>query len=320
MGRLPARGRSREPRTSTSSRPPALSTDPNPTNFTYQNTLGYSCANGNWTQSWYTVPYLGWTLPSTINETAYTGANPVNFTVPTTDVAGIGSDRTWLGEYPIINFTSGHGTYKASYDNAFNYSAVWQFAGSQAKGAAYLYWVPGSSPAFTFNGATPPSVNVPSSGFIVQPVNFTNVPNPPTGLTLTSSTTTSLSVVWINPSGGGLLNSTVWVGSSSCMFTTAHSLGSAGTSYAITGLTTDTTYCIAVQSWNLTGGSNLSVPLLATTATVPSAPTALMVVTVTGHSITISWTNPGGGGLLNSTIYIGPSSCVFTMAYSQDPP
>ena len=136
------------------------------------------------------------------------------------------------------------------------------------------------------------------------------VPGHPTGLTTGTLTTTTAVVSWTNPGGGGLLNDTVaWESGTACSgYTSTHSLGSAGTTYTITGLTTGN-YCWSVQAWNATGASGYSTGVTFTIGTVPSAPTGLTYVSATTAHITLTWTNPTGS-LSNETVYYQTgSSC-----------
>jgi hypothetical protein len=138
------------------------------------------------------------------------------------------------------------------------------------------------------------------------------VPAAPSGLTFVSATTTSISVSWTNPSGGGLVNNTVYfkIGNSCGAETNAINMAGIGTSTDITGLMTGDTYAIEVASWNATGESGFSNCLIATASAIPSAPTSLMVTATTTTTISLSWTNPGGGGLVNNTVYyIAGSAC-----------
>ena len=77
------------------------------------------------------------------------------------------------------------------------------------------------------------------------------------------------------------------------------------TSGTVSGLATSVTYCLAVQAWNLTGGSPLSSTVLATTVTaVPSAPTNLTSPSQSLNAIALNWSR-SPGAILNYTIYVG---------------
>ncbi len=134
----------------------------------------------------------------------------------------------------------------------------------------------------------------------------------PTGLHATGETATSISLAWVNPTIAGLVNDTVWYGTS-CSSLTPVSTQGLVSSYTLSGLLPDTTYCIAVQVWNATGGSPLSSTISASTLpTVPPAPTDLQATGETATSISLAWTNPTTGGLLNDTVWYGTSCSSLT--------
>jgi len=132
-----------------------------------------------------------------------------------------------------------------------------------------------------------------------------SVPAAPTGLSITITSRTSLTPSWTNPTTGGLVNATVYYRQSSTCGGTmiGVSVGSAGTSKLVSGLTTNLIYAFEVTVWNATGQSPDSSCATGLTASVPAAPTGLTVGTTTSTSIAISWTNPATGGLVNDTIY-----------------
>ena len=73
--------------------------------------------------------------------------------------------------------------------------------------------------------------------------------------------------------------------------------------YNASGLTTGIEYGFEVTAWNSTGESAPSDCVVQTTAQVPAAPAGLTVTSQTGTSISVSWNNPGGGGLVSNTLY-----------------
>jgi Phosphoesterase family/Fibronectin type III domain len=134
-----------------------------------------------------------------------------------------------------------------------------------------------------------------------------SAPAAPTGLSATTKSASSIALSWTNPSGGGLTNNTVYRGSSCGSWTRADSLGVA-TSVTVTGLAPHTFYCFAVSAWNSSGESPRSASATAATWGVPSAPTGLTISNLTSSTLSLAWTNPSGGGLLNATVYRG-STC-----------
>ena len=138
------------------------------------------------------------------------------------------------------------------------------------------------------------------------------LPSAPTFLLVTGFNLTSVSLNWTNPRGGGLVNDTVyWTNGTVCNGTlSAASLGIAGTSYSVERLNAATQYAFTVTAWNSTGQSPPATCIVQKTAQTPGAPTGLHVTAFTKTSISLAWTNPSGGGLVNNTVYyaIG-SSC-----------
>jgi chitodextrinase len=128
----------------------------------------------------------------------------------------------------------------------------------------------------------------------------TTPPSQPTGLTVTGTTSTTVSLTW-NPStdsgGSGLAGYTVYfrLGTSG-PFTQVATTGPAVTTATITGLTPNTLYQFYVEARD--GAGNPSVPsntVSATTAPVgtdttpPSQPTSLTAANITTTSVDLSW-------------------------------
>jgi hypothetical protein len=140
-----------------------------------------------------------------------------------------------------------------------------------------------------------------------------SVPIAPSGLSVTEATMTTISLHWTNP-GGVLQNDTVYVGRSCGNLSRALDAGPV-TSSTVGQLTTRTTYCFAVTAWNLTGQSARSVPVVATTASVPDAPTGLSILGRANTSISLGWSNPSES-VVNDTIFYGASCGAWTRAIS----
>jgi RHS repeat-associated protein len=138
-----------------------------------------------------------------------------------------------------------------------------------------------------------------------------SVPAAPTGLTVTSTTASTVSLSWTAPSGtvtgydvyedGTLLSSTGTITASV-----------SGTTAVVSGLNPSTTYTFTVAAVNVAGTGTQSSPVTATTAlAVPPAPTGLTVTGTTDTTVSLSWTAPSGavtgydvyegGTLLSST-------------------
>ncbi len=117
-------------------------------------------------------------------------------------------------------------------------------------------------------------------------------PAAPTGLTVTGTTSSSVSLSWTAPSGtvtgyqvyeeGGLSNTLV--------------ASPTTTSATITGLSPSTGYTFFVKAVNSAGSSAASSTVTATTpaASSPAAPAGLAVTGTTSSTVSLSWTAPAG--------------------------
>ncbi|MCI4351836.1 MAG: fibronectin type III domain-containing protein [Thermoplasmata archaeon] len=141
-----------------------------------------------------------------------------------------------------------------------------------------------------------------------------HVPLAPVALMVTSQTSTTVSLGWMNPPGP-LTNDTVFVVSSSfgatCSSTGGYTSGynvPSGETYTVAGLTSGNHYCLAVAAWNSTGMSSLD-PLATSIKTlhVPSAPMGLAVTSITSTTVSLAWTNPPGP-VANDTLYQAPAA------------
>jgi chitodextrinase len=116
------------------------------------------------------------------------------------------------------------------------------------------------------------------------PGGVVTVPSAPTGLAVTGTTTTSVSLSWAATSGATGYN--VYRGTTKVATVT-------GTTNTVTGLTANTAYSFSVTATNSAGESAHSATVNATTAstnpTVPAAPTSLAVTGTTSTSVSLSW-------------------------------
>ena len=110
-------------------------------------------------------------------------------------------------------------------------------------------------------------------------------PSTPTGLTVTATTSSTVSLSWTAssnaPTGYKILRNGTQVGTST------------GTTYTDTGLTAATSYTYTVEAYNTAGTSAASSSVTATTkatGVAPNAPTGLAVGTTTTSSIPLTWT------------------------------
>jgi hypothetical protein len=140
------------------------------------------------------------------------------------------------------------------------------------------------------------------------------IPTNPTGLAVASVTTTSISFSWLNP-GGAIVNNTFyrWAGTSCSGTVAATSLGFAGTSSTQSGLGSATSYSVEVVAWSNGGSSAVTYCQIGTT--LPTKTTLLTVTATASSSVSLSWTNPGGGSLVNSTVAYTLTACTGSWAY-----
>jgi cellulose 1,4-beta-cellobiosidase len=122
----------------------------------------------------------------------------------------------------------------------------------------------------------------------------TTAPSVPAGLTVGTTTTTSVALSWSastdNAGGSGLAGYEVLQGTTVVGTTTS-------TSYTVTGLTANTTYSFSVRAKDIAGNTSAaSSPVSAKTQTgsttdtqAPSVPTGLTAGTTTTTSVPLSW-------------------------------
>lgn len=163
---------------------------------------------------------------------------------------------------------------------------------------------------------THPYLNVTTTG---------GTPSPPHYLNLTSSTTTSLSVSWVqgNPGSEVILNNTVFAGTScgtkiaSTWSKGAFSTFGGATTFTINSLSAGTNYCIGVSAWDASGESSLLYGNFSTLNPAPGAPTGLTEISASHLNITFNWTNhPLSGPILNTTLaYTTTAGCSAGLSY-----
>ena len=132
------------------------------------------------------------------------------------------------------------------------------------------------------------------------------IPNAPTGLGVTSSTSYTVTLGWTNP-GGVLYNDTMLYGLTCGALNTQVSEG-VSTSATVYFLSPYTSYCFAVEAWSGSAASLPSATVSATTLSgVPAAPTSFVTTTIAATTISFTWTNPiaQSGSEVNATFYYG---------------
>lgn len=132
-----------------------------PTNATYANTLNYSCANGYWAQTWYTVPSLYSSLPSQIA----VSVDDVNVSLPTMDVAGTTRTMALVGEFPVFSVTERAVPLRVGWDGGTNYTASMTSGTGVWSLMSWFYGLPLTSGTVTWIGSGF-TVSFPSSGYL----------------------------------------------------------------------------------------------------------------------------------------------------------
>lgn len=133
----------------------------------------------------------------------------------------------------------------------------------------------------------------------------------PTGLSVGTITSTSITVSWTNPAGT-IANNTVYEIPSGCSGThTVTSLGGSGTSSIQSALSSATTYCFAVQAWSSSGSDGQT---FINGTTLPAGITGLTFVKATTTSLQFSWTNPAGT-LSNDSIAWTTTACTGSWSF-----
>ncbi|MEY9907571.1 chitinase [Catenulispora sp. MAP12-49] len=135
---------------------------------------------------------------------------------------------------------------------------------------------------------------------LVGPGGQTQVPPVPSGLSVTGTTSSSVSLSWSASTGATGYN--VYRGGSKVASVT-------GTSYTDSGLSASTSYSYTVSATNSAGESAQSAAVTGTTAgsgtTVPPTPGGLSVTGTTSSSVSLSWTASSGATGYN--VYRGGS-------------
>ena len=172
-------------------------------------------------------------------------------------------------------------------------------------GAGTSFTVTGLLPATTYCFAVTSWTTSGQSAFSA-PVGGATIPEAPISLIVTAWTQTTATLSWTNPSGTLVNNTALWTTGGCGSYPHAESAKGVVTSIVLSGLTPGDTYCFVVQAWSIGGPSDVSLPANQTLFKVPDAPTALTGTLPATNSVTLTWSNPPGGGLVNNTIYEGP--------------
>jgi hypothetical protein len=148
------------------------------------------------------------------------------------------------------------------------------------------------------------------------------LPSAPTAPGVTVEGTSSAYLKWVNPTGAPLLNSTIELSPGCSGSGSQISTGGATQGWLLLGLTPDASYCARVSAWNVAGeGPFSSWTQFTTSANAPAAgrppaPTGLAATVLSNSTALLSWSNPGGGALVNDTIFLGSSCSALDQAVS----
>ncbi len=137
------------------------------------------------------------------------------------------------------------------------------------------------------------------------------IPQPPTGLVASASSSSQINLSWSAPSNNGGSQVTSYkiersTNGGSSWDVIASNTGSVSVTYSDTGLAPSTTYMYRVSAINSIGTSSPSNTASATThiqITTPQSPTNLSASTVSSSQIDLSWNAPGNNGGSSITGY-----------------
>lgn len=145
------------------------------------------------------------------------------------------------------------------------------------------------------NNITKPLIKVDAALAVVgNPEPPPTIPSVPSSLRATVASATQINLAWndtsVNESGFKIFRKT----GSGGTWTQATTASQNVTTYQDTGLSSGTTYYYYIVSTNNTGDSDPSAEVMATTLTLPTAPTSLKATTVSTTQINLSWTDSSG--------------------------
>jgi chitodextrinase len=255
-------------------------------------TLTWSAATDNVAVTGYEV-YNGATLVTTVsaltyNVTGLTASTQYTFTVKARDAAGnvaSGTSTTFTTSAvadttsPVVSISPAAGTYTSA-------QSVTLTATDNSGGAVVIYYTTdGSTPtqsSAVFSAALSvpatstikyfgkdPSGNVSTVQTAVYTINIpdTTSPNPVTGLTAGTATSSSIPVNWTLSSSGDVVSQEVAYSSNggSSYTVASAAVNASSTSYSVTGLTASTNYIIRVVA--VDGAGNRSTAVTVTTST-----------------------------------------------------
>jgi titin len=181
--------------------------------------------------------------------------------------------------YTIYNTTSGSPVYLATVSSATSYVATGLSAST-----AYKFRVR----TFDING-----VSDQNSNDVTQTTSALSAPAAPTGLVISQTTTSSISITWTDNDStatGTVVQACTNSGCSAYSAASGSPLSGTATSYTYSGLTNATTYRLRVAATNSAGSSSWLTSSDITTQTV-LAPSNLSWTGDTASSVSLTWTD-----------------------------
>lgn len=242
--------------------------------------------SGTGTPSSYTISGLSGATTYSISMVAFnaisnsllsTSVNMTTLPSPPTNLQFIGSTVNSV----TFRFTAPGGTV-TGYTPYVN-GSTGTYSGS---GTTTSYTITGLSAATAYS-ITMIAYNAIGNSFQSSALSMTTIPNAPTGITIISSTISTVTFSFTAPSGS-VTGYTPYVNGT----TGTYSGSGTPTSYTITGLSSATAYSISMVAYNIGGNSAQSTAVNITT--LPNAPTALTFTSSTVSSVTFSFTAPTG--------------------------
>jgi|GEM_PF-266079 len=155
------------------------------------------------------------------------------------------------------------------------------------------------------------ATNVSGSGAATAASAVRTLANAPAGIAVSAVTATGLTLSWTAPTPSTGVTYAVR-GSAGGALATGAVATITGTSAAITGLTSNTSYVFSIVAINGTGNSAPSADSAAT-LTLPAAVTAVSAGAVTATTVVLNWTAPSNAAGLTYTV-TGGGTAVFTGA------
>ena len=198
-----------------------------------------------------------------------------------------------------IDFKKGSGSYSTLVANTNNVTTSYLHT-QLTTGTTYAYKVYAINSIGTSNASPEASATPTSSSSF-------SLPSSPTGLTATAVSISQINLSWTAPANTGgnpIIGYKIEYKKGSDAYSTlVANTGNIATSYSHTQLTSGQTYVYKVSAITSVGTSNPSteasaIPMASssTTKTAPGSPLNLVVTTVSGSQLNLSWSSPASNG------------------------